>query len=428
MSLASLFNPRSVLLIGSAKMQESGIMVTPEIFERVSANLKVFSGRYSVCDADDENFSACDLAVITLPPEKVLEILPRLKTKFVLILSGGFDDGQRKRLKAFASKFRILGPNSVCGLINTSNSLNTTFERELQIKSGKISVISQSGGIGAALLDYIVSDGVGLSKFVWIGNAADINECDVLEYLAKDPYTKVILLYLESIREPRRFMQLARHAPKPIIVLKAGASKEAKSRALTHTDSLSTDAELYTAAFRQAGIIEAESVRELLNCALLFERYKKRKIRRVAIVSNTGGSSIIAADCCHRLGLELASFSEETKKNIAEKYPRLKVINPLDIAADADGAKYKFILDLVVKDRNTDAVLIINQFKSCLVKPEELEALKRLKTGKIVLNCAPGEEDYKKAKFFLRDTFPMYGSVEDAVKVMKRAEEYGKWF
>jgi len=428
MSMDSLFSPHSVLLVGSAKMQESGIMVTPEIFERVSANLRAFSGKVLISNFEEKNLPPCDLAVVTLPPEKILELLPRLKAKSLLILSGGFDDEQKERLKAFAGKFRILGPNSVCGLINTGNSLNTTFEKNLQVKPGRISVISQSGGVGAALLDYMVSSGTGFSKFVWIGNAADINECDLLEYLVRDFSTKVVLLYLESIREPRRFMQIARHSPKPIIILKAGASKEAKSRALTHTDSLSTHAEIYSAAFRQAGVIEAESIRELFNCALLFERYKRRNIRRLAIVSNTGGSSILAADCCHRLGLELAAFSEETKRRLAGKYPILKAINPLDIAADADGAKYKFILDIVVKDRNVDAILIINQFKSCLVKPEELELLKRLKTGKVVLNCAPGEEDYRKAHFFLRDTFPMYSSVEEAVMVLKKVEEYGKGF
>ncbi len=428
MSIDSLFKPRSVLMVGSARIKESGIMVMPEIFERVGVNLKAFSGKCHIVDMDDKNFPPCDLAILTLPPEKIIEILPSLRTRFLLILSGGFDGGQRKKLKVFAGKFRILGPNSVCGLINTHNALNTTFEKDLKLKSGKSSVISQSGGVGATLLDYMVSNDIGFSKFVWVGDAADINECDLLEYFLNDEQTKVVLLYLESIRDPRRFMDIAKRSKKPIVVLKAAISEQAKHRALTHTDSLSTDAEIYSAAFRQAGVIEVESARELFNCAIIFERYVRRKIRRIAIVSNTGGSSIMAADCCHRLGLELAEFSEETKRKISSKYPRMKVINPLDIAADADGAKYKYILDIVVKDRNADAILIINQLKSCLVKPEELEKLKRLKTGKIVINCAPGDDDYRKAKFFMRDTFPIYSSVEDAVKVLKKAEEYGKWF
>jgi acyl-CoA synthetase (NDP forming) len=429
MNIASFFNPRSILLVGSSKAKETGMMVTPEIFRRVGINLRGFSGKLFVCDTGEKGeFPPCDLAVVTLPPDKILEILPKLKTRCLLILSGGFNSEQRKKLKAFASRYRILGPNSVCGLLNTQNSLNTTFEGEMKMRPGRISVVSQSGGIGVTMLDYMISNSAGISKFAWIGDAVDVNECDLLEYLAADRQTKVILMYLESIRDPRRFMAVARRSVKPVIILKAGISEASKERALTHTDSLSTDAEIYSAAFRQTGAMEVESVRELFNCGQLFERYERRTMNRIAIVSNTGGSSIVASDFCHKLGLELAQLSEDTRRKIAQKYPRIKVLNPIDMAADADGKRYKFVLDIVAKDRNVDAILIINQLKSCLLKPEELELLKRLKTGKIVVDCAPGDEDYKKVKFFLGDTFPIYSAVEDAVFVLKKAKDYGKRF
>jgi acyl-CoA synthetase (NDP forming) len=243
-----------------------------------------------------------------------------------------------------------------------------------------------------------------------------------------DTNTRTVLLYLETIKEPRRFMNIAKRSRKHIIILKSGVSKESKSRALTHTDSLSTDAEIYSSAFRQAGVIEVESVRELFNCGMLFERYKRRKINRIAIVSNTGGSSILASDFCYKLGLELAEFEETTKKKLTKKYPRIKIINPVDMAADANGERYKFVIDTVVKDRNVDAILIINQLKSCLLRPEELEIIKRVKTGKIAIDCAPGQDDYNKIRFFLGDAFPTYASVDDAVRVLKKAAEYGKRF
>lgn len=243
-----------------------------------------------------------------------------------------------------------------------------------------------------------------------------------------DQNTKAVLLYLETIKEPRRFMAIARRSRKPIIILKSGISKESKNRALTHTDSLSTDAEIYSSAFRQAGVVEVESVRELFNCGLIFERYERRKISKIAIVSNTGGASILAADSCYRLGLGLAELEEATKRKITARYPRIKIINPVDMAADADGERYKFVIDAVASDRNVDAILVINQLKSCLLKPEELEIIKRVKTDKVMLNCAPGDEDYRKIHFFLGDAFPTYASVDDAVKVLKKLQEYGKRF
>jgi acetyltransferase len=402
-------------------------MVTPEIFRKVYTNLHDFEGHGFLSDIEKlHKYPPCDLTVITLPPEKILEISPGLKTKFLVVLSGGFGSEQRKRLLEISKgKFRILGPNSVCGIINTENQLNTTFERESKFREGGISVISQSGGVGAAILDYMVSNKIGFSKFAWVGDMIDINECDLLEYLIDDAKTKVVLLYLESLKEPRRFMALAGKSKKPIVALKSGVSEESKERALTHTDSLSTDSEIYSAAFRQSKVIEAQSVRELFNYSLIFERYKERKVKNVAIVSNTGGSSIIAADFCHRLGLGLSKFSEKTKSEIRKNHPRIEVINPLDIRADSDGERYKNILEIIVKDENVDSVLVINQLRSCLLKPEELEVLKRVKTGKVIVDCAPGDEDYRKIRFFLGDTFPMYNSIEDVVKVLKKVSEFG---
>ena len=426
MVLDLLFGPRSVLLVGSSKIRESCFMITPEIFERAKANLAKFRGRVSICDIEQTSaFPSSDLTIISLPAEKALSVMPSLKAKFVVVLSGGFDSEQRRRLKAFSKKFRIIGPNSVCGLLNSSNALNTSFEHAMETKKGGISVISQSGGVGVTLLDYILANKIGFSRFAWVGDMADMNECDLLERMLADSNTKVVLLYLEAIKEPRRFMAIARRARKPIVILKSGVSKESKSRALTHTDSLSTDAEIYSSAFKQVGVIEVESVRELFNCGLIFERYGRRKIGKIAIVSNTGGSSILASDACHRFGMELAELEETTKKAITSKYPKIKIINPVDMAADANGERYKFVLDAVASDKNVDAIIVINQLKSCLLEPDEMDTIKRVKTGKVIIDCAPGQDDYAKIRFFLGDALPTYASIGDAVKALKKLQDYG---
>ena len=421
MSLDALFEPKSVLLIGSSKLDIPKIMVSPSIFRRVYINLHSFEGHGFLSDIEKSHrYPPADLTIMSLPPKKILEISNVLKTKFLLILSGGFTpDQRRKLLKISKGKFRILGPNSVCGVINPETGLNTAFERQLSIRSGRISLVSQSGGVGAIMLDMVISNSAGISKFVWVGDMIDVNESEILEYLLKDKRTKVIAFYLESIKEPRRFMHLAKRTKKPILVLKSGISKESKERALTHTDSLSTNHEIYSGAFRQAGVKEVDNVRDLFNYAVALERYGNRKVKKIAIVSNTGGSSIVAADWCHRLGLKLSEFLERSKKEIRNKYPKLKTINPLDIRADADGERFKNILDVVVKDKNVDSVLVINQLKSCLLRAEDIEILKRVKTGKPLVVCVPGDEDFRKIRFFLRDSYPIYSSIKDAVKVLK---------
>lgn len=425
MSLKRLFEPESVLLVGSSKANTPKIMVSPEIFGRVYVNLHEFEGHGFLSDIEKSHkYPPADLTIISLPPEKILDIAKHVKTKFLLILSGGFNTEQRKKLLEISKgRFRILGPGTVCGIINPEIGLNTTFERELNIRKGGISVVSQSGGVGAILLDYLISNYIGISKFVWVGDMLDINECDLLEYLSKDKETKVILFYLESIKEPRRFMKLASSTNKPILVLKSGVSDESKERAKTHTDSLSTSSEIYSGAFRQAGIKEVDNVKDLFNCALFFERYNRKKIKRIAIVSNTGGSSIMASDWCYRLGVRLSKFSESAKGKIKKKYPGIETINPLDIGADANGERFKYILDVIAKDRNVDAVLVINQLKSCLLKPEEIEVLKGVKTAKPIIDCAPGHEDFRKVKFFIRDSLPVYDSIKDAVKVLKMVSQ-----
>jgi len=425
MSLYKLFRPKSVLLIGSSRLKVPKIMVSPEIFGRVYASLHEFKGHGFLSDIEKSHkYPPADLTIISLPPEKILKIARVLKTRFLLVLSGGFSREQRRELKVISKgKFRILGPNSVCGLINPKEGINTTFERNLDIPPGKISLISQSGGVGAILLDYLISNKVGISKFIWVGDMIDINECDLLGYLLRDRETEVVLLYLESVKQPRRFMELARHSKKPIIVLKSGISMESKKRARTHTDSLSTSQEVYSGAFKQAGVTEVDNVRDLFNYALISERYRGKKINNVAIISNTGGSSIIASDWCYRLGLRLSKFSEKTKMEIEKKYPRLETINPLDIRADADGERFKNVVDVLVKDGGVDAVLIINQLRSCLLNPEELEVLKGVKTEKVIVDCSPGMGDFKRVKFFLRDSLPVYSSISDAVKVLKMVSQ-----
>lgn len=425
-----LFDPKTVLLIGSSKIRESRIMASPGIFGRIRGSMCKFKGHAFMSDIErSHGFPEVDLTLVSLPPRKVLEVSKKLKTRFLVVLSGGFGESELKQLLRIAKgRFRVLGPNSVCGILNQENGLNTTFEKELEIRGGGISVISQSGGAGAALLDYLSANHLGISKFAWVGDMTDLNECDLLEHMLEDKKTKAVLLYLEALKDPRRFMRIAGESKKPIIALKSGAAEESRKRAETHTHSLSTEPRLYSSAFRQSGVIEVRGLKEMFDCAMLLGRFRRREVGNVAVVSNTGGPSIIAADLCREKGLKLAGFTEKTKEKIMRKCPGLDAINPLDLRADAGGERLKEVMKIIVKDRNVDSVLIVMQLRSCLLEPEETEVLKRVKTGKVVVGCVPGKGDYDKIRFFLRDTLPLYDSIDGAVKALSQLRDYVKRF
>jgi len=423
--IRGFFEPKSVLFLGNTRIEMPHAMVSSAVFERVKSNLGKFDGEVHVVDLGKENrvsYPRADLCILLLTPEETTRILDRIESKHVLILPSGFTKKDKESILRVAKKKgkRIIGPNSICGLLNPSIGLNTTYERDLPVRPGKISIVSQSGGVGASILDYLISNKIGISKLVWLGNAWDVNECDVLEYFVEDRKTKVILMYIETLREPRRFMRIVKKSKKPVIVLKGGVSKESKERAKTHTESLSTSDEIFASALKQCGAIKAESIEELFGLGMLLEQYEGEKIKQIAIISNTGGAAILVADQCHRHGICMAEFSGKTKNDITKSYPEIEPFNPIDIIADADGEKFKNVIEIVLKDKSVDAVVFVTQLRSCLLEPESLEVLKRIKTQKPLVNLTPGEDDYRKVRFFLGDCFPMFRDADILARCLKK--------
>ncbi len=425
MSIHRLFSPRSVLLLGSSRLREDQILANPRIFMRIAENIGDFGGKGTVLNVEDAgSFPDADLTVITLPRREVMKALPKLRTRFAAILPGGFTDGQKEKMKDIARRrgFRILGPNSVMGLINAHESLNTTFEEDLEIEPGGISVISQSGGVGATLLDLASHHRLGISKFVWTGDSIDINETDVLEYLTRDRKTKMIMVYTEGLKRPKGFISCARKSGKPVFVMKGGVSEVSKERALSHTGSLSTSSSVYSAAFRQAGVIEKESLGEMFNHCMSLYHHGFPRGDRIAVVSNTGGSAILAADWCSRYGLHLAGFSRRTRERISKRYGRIDPINPLDIIADADGERFRRVLDIVERDEKVDMIILISQLTSCLLHERELKFLAERKRGKPVIICAPGASDFERVSLVLKN-MPVLSSVKNAAKAARNLYE-----
>jgi acetyltransferase len=446
-SVAKLFEPSSIVLIGSSKLREKVGMMDPRIFDSVHYNLeKFFNGEVTKCDiGDDVNELknkpvSADLAVIVLSPSlanQALETCGADGVRNAIVIPGGFKDTERTRLLQIASKngMRILGPNAIMGIINTKNGLNTTFEKDLMPRSGGLAIMSQSGGVGAALVDWAIFYGVGISKFIWLGDKADVNEVDILDYLKNNEETEVILMYLESVKNGPKFLATMKEVTrnKPVVVLKGGVSEEAKARALSHTAAISAGSDtIFRIGSRQNGAVVVDSMEELFVAGEVLEKQPPMTSgNRILIISNVGGPAVLTADATQQYGLKLARLSTKTAEKIESSYPGVEALNPLDIIADARADRYGSILESALGEDEVDGVLVVNMIKSCLLMPEDVRVIGEISTKhpeKPVVDCAPGGEDYEKIRGILSDTcVPVFNTPEKAVFALKVLNDYGQY-
>jgi len=293
-------------------------------------------------------------------------------------VSGGFrevgEEGARleARLVEVARRYgmRLMGPNGI-GVIDTITRLNTTFVAGMP-QRGAIAFLSQSGAICGGLIDWSRRRGVGFSRFVSIGNEADLTETDLLAFLADDPHTRVIAAYLEEIRDGRRFLEVAREVTrrKPVIVLKVGATPGGARAAASHTGALAGSERAYQAAFRQAGVLRAGSIEELFDQALAFAYQPVPLGNRFAVVTNAGGPGTVAIEAGERAGLRLASLSPDTVRRLEPRFPpAARLENPVDLLGSASPEDYAEALDAVLADPNVDAIIVVH-VPQALVDPQ----------------------------------------------------------
>lgn len=442
----AIFEPQRVVLIGSSKIREKIGMASPRLFKGVIYNMrKFYCGKTYILDVDRKTGynklsilpKIPELAVIMLPPKQSVEQAEKCAKKGVkalVLITGGYNDEQRQQLLKIKEKYgiRVLGPNTIMGVMNTANGLNTTFERNVMPRKGNIAVTSQSGGVGASLLDWACFYNIGISKFAFVGDKIDVDDVDLLRYYGNDRDTTVICLYMEGIKNGRKFIEEARKIAKkkPILALKGGVTQESAKRARSHTASIAGSDQIFDAAFKKAGIIRVENIEELMNAAIALSKQPPMSGDNVAIVSNVGGPAILAADAVARNNLKLASLSEETKRKIESLYPGVDATNPIDIIADAKAERYSKVLELVLADKNVNGILIINMLKSCFFEPEDARVIPEIAARhreKPVVDVPAGGEDFALVYKVLGDTsIPLYNLPEKAVKVLKVLRVYGK--
>ena len=314
-----------------------------------------------------------ELAIVAVPARDVEKVIDDCIDKGVaaaVVISAGFAETgaegraaeQRLLEKVRAAGMRMVGPNCM-GVLNTDPDveMHGTFA-SIFPPAGNVAMSSQSGALGLAILDYAKSLNIGFSTFISVGNKADVSGNDLVQYWAEDPKTSVILLYLESFGNPRKFAQIAGRVgkEKPIVVVKAGRSKSGARAASSHTGAMATDDAVVDDLLRQAGVIRTNTLEEMFDVATLLANQPLPAGRRVAIITNAGGPGILAADACEAAGLTLAPLSEATMSQLREFLPAAaSVTNPVDMIASATTAQYAKTLDAVLEDETVDAVIAI---------------------------------------------------------------------
>ncbi|MFZ5596511.1 MAG: acetate--CoA ligase family protein [Bacillota bacterium] len=379
MRLKNFFDARSVAVIGASR--------TPgKIGNAIVSNLIAsgYGGRiYPINprESEIEKLKAfpsladlperVDLAVISVPAARVLEVAGECGkngVKNIVTITAGFKETGREGLELEREllslcreyEMTMLGPNCA-GMMDTHVPINTSFAKGFPLK-GNIAFFSQSGAMMIAILDWSREAGIGFSKVVSLGNKADLSEIDFIEEASNDPYTRVILCYLEDVTDSKGFLDVVGKATrkKPVIILKSGTSQAGAQAASSHTGALAGSDLAYDIAFRQCGVIRARNVTELFDLALSFSMSPVPAGPRVAIVTNSGGPGIITSDNVELRKLTMARFSKETLDDLREGLPsEAGIYNPVDVLGDAQADRYRFALDKVCADPNTDSVVVI---------------------------------------------------------------------
>lgn len=386
-----------------------------------------------------------ELAIIIVPAKYVSSIIEECeikKIKTAIIISAGFKETGNleleKKLNDAIQKTetKILGPNCF-GIYNGHNQLNTTFSGKEQMelpKNGNIAFISQSGALGLTILDSLANKTTGISKFISYGNANDIDETDLIQYLQKDKKTKVITMYLEGIKDGQKFLKNAKETTKqkPIILLKGGTTKESKQATTSHTGTLAGNQKVYESAMKQAGIIQAKNLEELYQIAKIFSIEKENKGKNVTIITNGGGFGILTTDEIINNELKLTNYNKKTKIELRKKLPKkIAINNPLDLIGDATPEEYEIALEEIIKDKNTNIIIVIVLFSLPGINKKIIQTLIKIKqkiekTNKTMIVVSTGSNYTKKMITQLEEK--NICTYEYPNQAIKAASEFAKYY
>jgi acetyl coenzyme A synthetase (ADP forming)-like protein len=448
--LKSFFDPASVAVIGASRTPgKVGHDVVHNLIEAgyrgaiYPVNPKAEGVLGLPCAASVDRIEGdVELAVICIPAKYVPDTIDQCAAKgvgSVIVISAGFKEAGpegaelEKDLVARcrAAGIRCIGPNCL-GLMSPITNVNASFGAVMP-KAGNIAFLSQSGALGTAVLDIAVGEDIGLSRFISIGNKADVDESDLIEVLGDDDETDVILVYVESINDGRKFMSVASAVTrkKPIVIFKSGRTSAGAQAASSHTGSLAGSDSAYEAAFKQCGVFRARTADQFFDYARAFACRKLPADGGVAIVTNAGGPGIIATDAIEDADVEMATLSPQTEALLAEVLPdHANIHNPVDVIGDAKADRYRAAIDAVDADPRVGALLTIltPQTSTEVEKTAEAVADAAAHTAKPNVTAFMGSASVKEAWNILdRSKVPNFEQPDRAVKALEAMYAYANW-
>jgi acetyl coenzyme A synthetase (ADP forming)-like protein len=468
--LDAFFNPKSVAVVGATKkINKAGHVIFKNFVENKRRG--VFKGDiYPVNPHEDYILGfqcyprltripgELELVVIVVPAEIVLEIMEDAaakKVKAAVIISSGFGEIgnhelERKVVKiAKKAGIRVLGPNCL-GVYDSKTGVDMLFLPETKILTtgeevvatprpmrGNIAIVTQSGAFGVASLDYLAGRQIGVSKFVSFGNKSDVDEAEMLQYLYHDGETKVILLYVEDIKNGKTFIEAASKVTKkkPVIALKAGKTEAGARAAASHTGAMAGSDQIYNAAFAQTGILRVRDMEEFFDAAKALVMQPPAAGKNVAIITDAGGPGILAADECESQGLVVKRFSEKTIQKFEKlkkdgKLPKFATnLNPVDVTGSVTSEMFELATDIVFQDPEIYGILLLGLHHTPALQEDYIDKVAKVASRyeKPIVACDIGETEmalHTRSRFE-KLGIPAYSSPEDAARAMSALAKYG---
>lgn len=455
-SIKTMLNPKSIAIIGASRdLKKLGSRTMQNLIKLGYKNriypinpreTEIMGLRCypSVEDVPKE----IELACIFVPAHVVVEVLKACAdrgVKTAIVFASGFaevgDIGENRQSEitkiAKRSGMRICGPNCT-GIISSASRIGASFSYSLELQPvpGEIGFVSQSGALGGSVLTRMWRRHVGISHFISSGNEADLEAADYIKFFAQDPHTKTIMLFLEGVRDGKKFTEAAEMAAdnkKPIIVLKTGKSEKGRLSVKSHTGAMSGSDEVYNAVFRKLGIVRVFDLEELFETAMAFAWQPLPKGNRVGVVSTSGGACSIVSDKCEDYGLEIPEFTGRTIARIRKIVPPFVTVkNPLDTTAQPRGPeRFKECLDAIAKDQRVDIVLstLTTTFNPMYVQ-SIVEKVKEInKNDKPLILVWTVEWGYaeKLVEILAKSRVPIYPTPSRAVRTLRDLLQYSKF-
>ncbi|MBR9691847.1 hypothetical protein GOV06_03590 [Candidatus Woesearchaeota archaeon] len=459
--LDPIFNPKGIAVIGASRDHNSvgyGILkniIKGCVFE--NEYCKPFKGRvYAVNpNADEIQGISCypkitdikedvDLALIAVPTQIVPAVMKdcvKKKVKAIIVISAGFAElGEKGKklqdeIKDIAEKAKIplMGPNCL-GIIRSSANLNASFAPAMP-PQGNVAFISQSGAIADSIIDWAIENNYKFSTIVSYGNRADLDVHDFIEYLEKDEETKAIALYIEGLKDGKKFMEIAKKVgkTKPIVVLKSGRTEKGIHAISSHTGSLAGSYEIYKAAFKQSNVTVADTIEELFDITKALAHQPPAKTNSIGIITNGGGCGVLAADYCSGIGIDIVELKASTIKkldNTGKMHPAYSRNNPLDIIGDALPETYNAAIETLLMEDYISGIIVIQTLQT-MTNPEEdanvtVELSKKYPEKPIVCVHMGGRFSKRGKHILETNGIPNYDDIKKAAIAMKALVERGK--